>query len=301
MDEWVPNFFFELPQPGRPARPVLDPDVVREVFGADEVHPLGRGSFGETWKVQNGDSSEAVKIIFRENYPAAYLQREVRGLQRVSHERVVRLLDVTDVAVNGKSMPGLVFEFISGGDVSKKILSGQWPSPDEVRLFMRGLLEGVAALHATDTVHRDIKLENIALRKGQWDSPVLLDLGLAKQLDAESVTTYPQLIGTIPYMAPEQVRGEPARKGADIWAVGIVTYLLCTRIHPFYPDRSNPLSRSSALERLMSGPPPKPNGLPHGLGQLICRLLSPQVYRRGSAERALREFVDIDSFIGGHE
>ena len=171
-----------------------------QVFTADEIQVafgqapsyLGTGSFGETWRV--GDS--AMKVIHDVDYPMPRLEREVSGLRRVHHPGVVSLIDVREVDLRGQSHSVLEFEFINGGDLQSRFDSGVWPSQDAAEALLVGLLEAIHALHSCRTVHRDIKPANIALRDGAWSSPVLLDLGLSRNLDDSTLTVYPTFLGT---------------------------------------------------------------------------------------------------------
>jgi serine/threonine protein kinase len=241
------------------------------------------GAFGDTWRA--GDT--AIKIICSENYPTERLDREVEGLRRVNSPNVVTLLETLSLHLGGAIRPAMRFEFIDGGDISGRVNLMQWPDVAEAEHLLRGLLSGVQALHKANTIHRDIKPENIALRDGSWGSPVLLDLGLAKQIDRSTITVYPGHIGTAAYMAPEQLRGEPARKTADLWAIGVtVRQLLCHR-HPFYGDGES-FTIEQALKKLSEGPLPLPHDVKEPLRTVLDRLTSVQEYERGSAGSNLR-------------
>jgi serine/threonine-protein kinase len=146
----------------------------------------------------------------------------------------VDLLDIGSTTLRDREIPYLDFEFIAGGDLDFWIrVNGKVAEREAVDLAS-GLLQGVAALHKVHVLHRDIKPANIGLRDGDPRQPVLLDLGLAKLLDLESITRYPSHIGTAMYMSPEQLRGERAVKGSDVWAVGVVLHEVLTGRHPFF-------------------------------------------------------------------
>lgn len=286
----VNALFWWEPTPETRPGPTLCIGDLQAAFGATSAAFLGRGAFGETWRVGRplqGDC--AVKIILDEHYPEAYLRREVEGLRRLNDSRVVALQDVAIVDLPMGSRPALVFEFVDGGDVASRIESHEWPTFDEAHTFSRELLGAVTELHAVETLHRDIKPENVALRSGSWTAPVLLDLGLAKLLNAESLTQYPALMGTLPYMAPEQVQQQEARKTADVWAVGVVAHMLLAHEHPFFDGRSTPVLADEALERMRRGPRPLPTGVPETTAAVVRRLLAFEPHERGSASRAYRE------------
>lgn len=235
----------------------------------------------------------AAKILHDPDFARSpRLLREIESLKRGVSSHVVRLLDIQVATLSVGQRAVLIFEYVDGGDVMDRIRAQQWPDTDELVAFAVGTVRGLASLHGREVVHRDLKPENLALRTGGWATPVILDLGLGRLMDASTITYYPQPVGTAPYMAPEIIEGKPARKGADLWSLGVVLFLLATREHPFYRDPTERLAPEDALDRLNSGPPPMPATVPDSLRGLMERFLSPAVYKRGSARRALRELED---------
>lgn len=281
--------FYE-PTPSAAPAPQFSGPEVAAAFRCASAALLGAGAFGETWRVSHaGSADRAVKLIFDPAYPADRLDREAEGLRRANSPHVVDLLEVQQVHVNGMDRQALVFEYIDGGAVASRLQPGVPVSPDDVRAFARGVIAGVAELHAQQTVHRDIKPENIALRGGDWSQPVLLDLGLAKVLDQHSLTAYPAIMGTVPFMAPEQLKGERARPLADMFAVGVVLHLMLAGQHPFYGPRAQAVDDIAAVRLIEAGPKPLPATTPPHLATLVARLLSAEAYKRGSATRALED------------
>lgn len=266
---------------------------VETALGGSAASYLGSGSYGETWAIDLDGDRRAVKIIHEPNYPIAVLDREIEALRRGRSEFVVDLVDVRTVNLRDETRHTLVFEFIDGGDASSALHAGTWPTEDETRFTAVGLLTAVRELHSNEAIHRDIKLENLALRGGAWESPVLLDLGLAKMLDQSSLTVYPSMIGTLPYMSPEQVRGARAKQASDLWACGVVLYILVGRRHPFYGDRANRVDHSTALSLLEQGPQPLPAGVDPDFADLVEGLLSFRPHRRGSAARAVQRVQEL--------
>lgn len=288
-------FWWEPASAAQTPAPVLDAAELHAAFGVESVTWLGKGAFGETWRLAGGpwaaDGPVAAKVIFGDNYPRERLDRETQGLARTSSRNVVRLLQTGVVTTGQGAMPVLVCEFVQGGDVATAIANGRWPTYEQVHAFAVGVLSGLVALHSTNTVHRDIKPENIALRGGDWSQPVILDLGLTKQLDVDTFTKYPSLLGTTPFMAPEQLRLEEARKGADLWALGVVLHILLNHTHPFYGPWAQRLELDEALARLEVGALDLPADLPEPLRSVATRLLEPVLNQRGSAPRALRDLT----------
>jgi serine/threonine-protein kinase len=247
------------------------------------VSLLGSGSFGDTWR--RGDV--AVKIISDGAYPPERLRREVDGLSRVSSPHVVRLLGTRTVDLRGEQRPALSFEYIDGGDVAGRTTAGQLPSAAEGVAFLRGLLTGVWHMHDKQTVHRDIKPGNIALRDGDWARPVLLDLGLARGASEATITVYPSLVGTYAYMAPEQLAGQPARNAADLFAIGVTAREVLGGRHPFY-DAGTAYTPAERIARIAKGPYPLPVDIPGPVAELLDRLTAERTADRGSARSSLR-------------
>jgi len=281
-------FNFDLSQSGQPG-PTLDQAEINQVLAATDAWYLGTGSFGESWAFVTASGTHVAKILLDPQTTSKEIDREIRGLTRVTSRYVVRLEEVNLVALAGQQRIVLVFEFIDGGDVMSRIETGQWPAVAEVQSFAAGVLRGLVALHAQEVVHRDIKPENLALRGGDWAQPVILDLGLGRLLDASTLTLYPAMVGTAPYMAPEVIEGRAARKGSDLWSLGILLFLLLTHGHPFLPDPAEFLDADDMYDRVVAGAPALPAAVPDPLRSVVTRLLSSTSFERGSAARALTE------------
>jgi len=262
--------------------PQFTESEVAAALGGPVSH-LGSGSFGDTWR--HGDT--AVKIICDVSYPPERLRREVDGLSRVSSPHVVRLLGTRTVDLRSQQRPTLVFEYIAGGDVAGRIADGQLPTAAEGVAFLGGLLTGVGHMHAAQTVHRDIKPANIALRDGDWSSPVLLDFGLARGADEATITAYGTAVGTLAYMAPEQLQGQPARNAADLFAVGVTVREVLGGRHPFY-DPGTAYAPAERIARISKGPYPLPPDVPEPVVELLDRLTAEKTGDRGSARSSLK-------------
>jgi serine/threonine protein kinase len=268
-------------------KPRFPASEVSAALGED-VEFLGRGTYGDTWRA----GGTAVKVICFDNYPETRLKREVEGLSRVRSTFVVQLIETMSLSLGGVLRPALRFEYIPGGDLAERIKLGQWPTIVEAEELLEGLLTGADALHQAKTIHRDIKPGNIVLRDGKWAKPVLLDLGLAKQLGSTTITVYPGHVGTYPYMAPEQLEGARARKASDLWAIGVTVRQLINRGHPFY-SMNETMSIDQALRKLREGPAPLPETVSIGARSVLDRLTSVKEYDRGSTGSNLRRLREV--------
>ncbi|MFK4729489.1 serine/threonine-protein kinase [Agromyces mediolanus] len=271
----------------------IDADELAGALDGAGATLLGAGTFGETWLVDGVDvegvrSSVAVKVLHAERVNPDLVRREVHGLTLVRIPQIVELLEVRAFELTGGHRIGLLFEHVPGGDAESHIVAGRHPSSDELCVFARELITALDALHGHEVIHRDVKLANIVLRDGRWDQPVLIDFGLSKRLADSSFTIGPGPVGTPPYMAPELLRSEPARKSADLWACGVVLYMLAAGRFPYFDDATG-LTVDDLADIVVGPPRPLPDGLPEDLERLILRLLEQEEYRRGSAKRALAD------------
>lgn len=263
-------------------QPRFHSDEVAGALGGPVCH-LGSGTFGDTWR--RGDA--AVKILCGQPVEDARLQREVDGLSRVSSPYVVRLDSTRMVELGGREYHALVFEYIEGSDVEKRLLRGDQPSAEEAEVFLRGLLTGVGQLHETTTVHRDIKPANIVLRGDNWGSPVLIDLGLARADDESTITLFGGPVGTYNYMAPEVLLGQAQRPAGDLFAVGVTVRQVLAAQHPFYDGTERSLAEMA--RKISNGPRPLPAGVPTHVAEVLDRLTHRQKAPRGSAFSCLQQ------------
>lgn len=266
--------------------PTFDEEVIRECLGPfEEAAYLGSGTFGECWRVVKDHEVVALKLLTRQ-VGAERFRREVAALARLSHPNVMNLYASGEIEHAGQTVRWFTGEFVGGGNVAQHMERGRWPKAEDWHGFTVGLLRGLSAMHEQDVVHRDLKPSNVALRNGNWMEPVILDLGLVRMLDQSTITVYPDWIGTVPYMSPEQLRQERAHPRSDIFAVGVMCYELATEgSHPFVSPGED-IEIDEALRRMEKGPRlPSPEV---GDIEFIERLLKYFPHRRPSASRALR-------------
>jgi serine/threonine protein kinase len=194
-------------------------ELITEGLGAfDELEFLGKGEFGTTYRAVRGEREVALKVIHRLDMPRHLWDREIASLRSVEHPNVVGFFDAGSFAASDEELLFLECEYIAGGSLAEH-LDGTRPTGEELRQLLTGLLAGIGEIHDLGIIHRDIKPANVALRDALWGRPVLLDFGLAKVLDMSTHTMIGQMVGTTRYMAPEQLRGKPARTRSDLFAV----------------------------------------------------------------------------------
>lgn len=271
----------------------LDPQILTEGLGAfDELEELGFGTFGTTFRVVRGDDEYAIKVIHLEGLPPYLWEREIRALKAAEHPNVVAFRDSGQFKHSGRDYQYLECEYIDGGSARKNLDESSRPDTgDKLRELLTGLLAGVAEIHDLGIIHRDIKPANIALRGGDWGQPVLLDFGLAKVLDMSSHTHIGEMRGTAAYMAPEQLRGRPARRRSDLFAVGLVVYEAGTGQHPFLTSATNTVQ--TLHDAIQAKPPDDPRDLtdfwPDEVASVVLRLLSYPAHARLGITQAMRD------------
>lgn len=198
------------------------------------VSMLGEGTFGVVWKARDTKLRQWVAIKrFRETMLARNRElfaREARAVARLNHPNVVRLLELSQGALTDY----IVFEFVEGKNL-KKVLSdrrGKPLEPENAARIALQLAEGLAHVHEAGFIHRDFKPANVILAPD--GTAKILDFGLAKHAEATStITAADGLLGTIPYMSPEQCEESPVGPATDIYSLGAVLYEMLSGRRPF--------------------------------------------------------------------
>ena len=116
------------------------------------------------------------------------------------------------------------------------------------------ILDGLANAHAHGIVHRDVKPANVLLADGPDVSVKLFDFGLAVMHEDEALTAVGDIPGTLAYISPERLRGEPARPAADVWAVGVLLWEALAGRHPFWGGSCSTPPAGSRRARRRSPP-----------------------------------------------
>jgi serine/threonine protein kinase len=213
------------------------PEIAIEPRPGDSVGPyritrlIGRGRMGVVFEgVADGGEPVAIKVVTTElsqdEVFVRRFKREVAAAQKISHPNVVPVLASGDEG----GLPYLVQQLIPGGSLQDRIAAaGRLDLATTLRL-LRGPAEGIDALHAGGLVHRDIKPGNILL---DGDTAFVTDFGLAKDSQASNLTRPGQALGSLDYMAPEQIRGEEVSAATDIYALGCVVQECLLGAPPF--------------------------------------------------------------------
>jgi dipeptidyl aminopeptidase/acylaminoacyl peptidase len=202
--------------------------------------PLGAGGMGEVFKARDTrlDRTVAIKILPAEvaSDPRRRkrFQREARAISRLTHPHICTLHDIGEQ----EGVDFLVMEYLAGETLAHRLLRGAVPLEQGLRIAIQ-LADALDAAHRAGLTHRDLKPANVMLTA---HGAKVLDFGLAKLHDADeasvagiiSATSHPTLtqmgtiVGTVQYMAPEQVEGRPADARSDLFALGAIIYEMTT-------------------------------------------------------------------------
>lgn len=252
--------------------------------------PLGAGGMGQVYRARDSrlERDVAVKVLpehlARDPQAVARFEREAKAIAALSHPNILAIHDFG--ADSGVTYA--VTELLEGETLHARLGKGVLPLREAVDIAI-GVAEGLDAAHAKGITHRDLKPANIFLTS---DGRVkILDFGLARVsrgVGPEDATatleTQPgTILGTIGYMAPEQVRGEPAGAPADIFSLGCVLYEMAAGRRAF----ARPTAGETLAAILRDDPPPTPD-LPAELQRVIAHCLTKSPGQRFQSARDLR-------------
>ena len=190
---------------------------------------IGSGGFASVFRAHDLrlERDVAVKVLLANHATdpviATRFDREARVLATVSHPNVVGIHDVAQGDPASAAEPFIVMDLCDGGSLADRLAASETGAlpPDELVLVLVDVAAGLAALHARGIVHRDLKPSNILLSEGRAR---IADLGIAATGPSE-LTVVGTTIGTLAYLAPEQLAGEPGSAASDVHALGVIAFL----------------------------------------------------------------------------
>jgi tRNA A-37 threonylcarbamoyl transferase component Bud32 len=278
-------------QDGRPLLPILWPRLIANRYCLDRR--LGQGGMGTVYEATDTalERRVAVKVIRDDRVgtfdAAERFRREARAAAAFSHPNVVT---VHDFGVVAGTRAFLVMELLRGKTLREELREHKRLPPQRTLEILRGVGSAVQAAHDRHLLHRDLKPENIFLvRHENTEVSKVLDFGLAKSLDADPNATRDTnpgtLIGTYLYMSPEQMRGEPARRSWDLWALGVVAYEMLAGGQPFLGETRAVLQPS--MQDVESTVPTRPlREVPPRWQEFFSRALSTEPSQRPASAKA---------------
>jgi len=191
---------------------------------------IGRGGTAIVYQaVQKGTGQiYAIKKINKRTNASKSIKSEVNVLLTLAHDNIIKLKDIYETATDVL----LVLEYVDGGELFDRIVERGFYSEKDASHVVRQILEALSYLHHWDIIHRDLKPENLLFSDNSENAKLkIADFGLAR-LDSDA--TLKTICGTPGYVAPETLMGKGYSKTVDIWAVGVITYILLCGFEPFY-------------------------------------------------------------------
>jgi len=251
-----------------------EPMIGRTLGHYRVLEQIGAGGMGLVFRAHDErlDRDVALKVLppgtLSDDQARKRFRKEALTLSKLNHPNIETVFDFD----TQEGVDFLVMELIPGSPLDQKLAAGALPEKEVLRLGQQ-LAEGLAAAHEQQVIHRDLKPGNLRLMPdGRLK---ILDFGLAKLIQpiaadaaTESLSKTHGPVGTLPYMAPEQLRGEAADARSDLWAVGAVLYEMATGRRPFDARVSTALAGD-----IQHKPPPPPRQLQPGLSPRLEDIL----------------------------
>ncbi|XP_044594433.1 calcium/calmodulin-dependent protein kinase type II alpha chain isoform X25 [Cotesia glomerata] len=254
----------------------------------DLKEELGKGAFSVVRRcVQKSTGLEfAAKVINTKKLSQRdfqKLEREARICRKLQHPNIVRLHE----SIQEEHCHYLVFDLVTGGELFEDIVAREFYSEADASHCIQQILESVHHCHHNGIVHRDLKPENLLLAsKAKGAAVKLADFGLAIELQGDAQAWY-GFAGTPGYLSPEVLKKEPYGKPVDIWACGVILYILLVGYPPFWDEDQHRLYgqiKAGAYDY----PSPEWDTVTPEARNLINQMLTVNPSRRITASDALR-------------
>ncbi|XP_029933112.1 calcium/calmodulin-dependent protein kinase (CaM kinase) II gamma 1 isoform X7 [Myripristis murdjan] len=249
---------------------------------------LGKGAFSVVRRCVKKSSGQeyAAKIINTKKLSARdhqKLEREARICRLLKHPNIVRLHD----SISEEGFHYLVFDLVTGGELFEDIVAREYYSEADASQCISQILESVNHIHQHDIVHRDLKPENLLLASKMKGAAVkLADFGLAIEVQGDQQAWF-GFAGTPGYLSPEVLRKDPYGKPVDIWACGVILYILLVGYPPFWDEDQHKL-----YQQIKAGaydfPSPEWDTVTPEAKNLINQMLTINPAKRITAEQALK-------------
>uniref|UniRef100_A0A8C7XGD7 calcium/calmodulin-dependent protein kinase n=1 Tax=Oryzias sinensis TaxID=183150 RepID=A0A8C7XGD7_9TELE len=249
---------------------------------------LGKGAFSvvrRCVKVVTGQEY-AAKIINTKKLSARdhqKLDREARICRLLKHPNIVRLHD----SISEEAHHYLIFDLVTGGELFEDIVAREYYSEADASHCIQQILEAVLHCHQMGVVHRDLKPENLLLAsKSKGAAVKLADFGLAIEVEGDQQAWF-GFAGTPGYLSPEVLRKDPYGKAVDLWACGVILYILLVGYPPFWDEDQHRL-----YQQIKAGaydfPSPEWDTVTPEAKDLINKMLTINPAKRITAAEALK-------------
>jgi serine/threonine protein kinase len=252
---------------------------------------VASGGMGEVWAATDEvlERKVALKVTrpqeLHQQLVAERFKAEARYAAQLSHPNIVEVFDFGE----HDDLTFLVMEFIQGPTLAEMLAESGQLAADQVRTILLQLAGALARAHENGIIHRDLKPANVIISPDGYAK--LMDFGIAKDVDTQTITLPGEVLGTTYYISPEQALGQPVTPQSDLYSLGVLGHELLTGAKPF--DRGTPIA--TALSHVADPPPPLPPGVPVDLAEVIMACLAKDPHERpDSADEVATILADMD-------
>ena len=228
-------------------------DAIKKVIGYSNLfdfydikETLGKGKFGLVKAAHHKKTGKkvAVKVMSKKEMTVQDVElqrREIEILKMCQHPYIIRLLDIFE----NQDYIYIVMESLEGGDLFTYLEKRDFEiSEKRAKALSHQMATALYYLHSFGVAHRDLKPENILMASDSDDSDLkIVDFGLSKIIGPNESSLDP--FGTLSYVAPEVLLQKPYGKEVDLWSLGVITYLLLSRVLPFDDDEDKEIARQT--------------------------------------------------------
>ncbi|GEM_PF-6027827 len=271
-----------------------DPRIGKSV-GQFQINALlGRGGMGVVYKAEDRRLNRVVALKMMSPHAGAQdalrFKREAQAAAKLDNPNIVKIYEMGD----HEGTPFLALEFVDGKTLATFLGGTPQPVPSAAAKIVV-LARAIHVAHSQGIVHRDLKPANILLN-AQETVLKICDFGLAKQRDATTLTSQRDIVGTLPYIAPEQANGQEITAATDVHALGVILYEMLTRQRPYSGD-----TPALLLNQICHVEPKAPSDLnpsvPTDLGTICLKCLAKEPSHRYATAAELAD--DLDRFLCG--
>jgi serine/threonine-protein kinase len=251
---------------------------------------IGEGGMSRVYEATDLRLQRLVALkVLREQYAAdpelaARFEREAHTAASLSHPNIISVFDVGQAG----ELPFIVMELVDGHPLREYVETDAPFELTDVVIVMDQLCDALDAAHAQGVIHRDLKPENVLVT--DQGRVKIGDFGIARTLNASSLTSPGEVLGSAYYISPEQARGEPATARSDVYAAGVIAYEMLVGLRPFTGDTA-----LAVATQHLEADPPTPSRLnprlPRGMDAVLLRALAKHPYLRYPTAMALADAI----------
>jgi serine/threonine-protein kinase len=264
----------------------MSDELVKRIGDYQILDELGSGGMGQVYRVRNviSDRIEAMKILLpdlrgRQELAARFL-REIKLMASLNHPNIAALR----TAFTADNQLVMIMEYVEGTTVAQRLEHGPIPATEAVT-YIDQVLNALSYAHKQHIIHRDIKPSNIMLTN---DGVIkLMDFGIARAGDERNLTMTGATLGSLGYMSPEQVKGEPTDERSDLYSVGVSLYEMVTG-HRLFQASSDYSIMSAHVKETPRPPMELQPGLPSTLNDIILIAIAKDPNKRFQTADAFR-------------